>query len=150
MREADVPIVMAIEAGAYDYPWTPGIFRDCLRAGYQCWVLELGDDFFSRQILGYGVLSVASDEAHVLNVCIAREQQGQGHGRRVLRWLIDLARRQRVQRIFLEVRPSNAAALTLYRDEGFHEIGRRPRYYPTAQGREDALVLARELLYDVV
>lgn len=141
MKQVDIDAVAAIENRSYVFPWTPGIFRDCLRAGHQCWVLEAG-----TQLLGYGVLSAAAGEAHILNICIAPEYQGRGHGRRLLRRLIDLARWHKAQQVFLEVRPSNPAAIALYRDEGFNEIGQRPNYYPAAKGREDAIVMALELL----
>jgi len=94
------------------------------------------------------VLSVAAGEAHLLNVCVAPRLQGEGHGRRLMKRLIDLARWHQAQRIFLEVRPSNPRAIRLYHDLGFNEIGRRPNYYPARQGREDALVLALELLHE--
>ena len=141
MQQADIDEVMAIEVRAYEFPWTAGVFRDCLRAGHQCWVLDS-----RRGILGYGVLSCAAGEAHVLNVCVAPEHQGHGHGRRILRRLLDLARWHMVDRIFLEVRPSNPGAKHLYEDIGFNEIGRRPNYYPARVGREDAIVMAMELL----
>ena len=141
MREADLDAVMAIEQRAYAFPWTRGIFRDCLRADSPAWVLER-----DRALLGYGVLSVAADEAHVLNVCAAPEAQGQGHGRRMLRALLQVARARGARRVFLEVRPSNRTAIGLYHAEGFNEIGRRPRYYPAVDGREDAIVMAMELL----
>lgn len=144
MRESDLERVSAIEQQSYPFPWTDGIFRDCLRAGYGCWVLEQVD-----RIIGYGILSVAAGEAHVLNVCVAPTAQGAGHGRRLMMRLLDLARWHRVERVFLEVRPSNLRAIALYHDIGFNEIGRRPNYYPTANGREDALVMAIELLSDL-
>lgn len=143
MRQEDVAEVSRIESSAYEFPWTEGIFRDCLRAGYGCWVLAL-----DAEIAGYGVLSVAAGEVHLLNVCVAPRLQGEGHGRRLMKRLIDLARWHRAQRIFLEVRPSNPRAIRLYHDLGFNEIGRRPNYYPARQGREDALVLALELLHE--
>jgi ribosomal-protein-alanine N-acetyltransferase len=143
LREEDLDEVARIEAACYEFPWTLGIFRDCLRAGYGCWVLA-----HAAEVVGYGVLSVAAGEAHVLNVCVAPEEQGKGHGRRLMKRLIDLARWHRAERIFLEVRPSNRAAMALYDDLGFNEIGRRPNYYPARQGREDAIVMAMELLHD--
>jgi ribosomal-protein-alanine N-acetyltransferase len=142
MREADVDAVMEIERRAYPFPWTHGIFRDCLRADYPAWILHGDDD----RILGYGVLSIAAGEAHVLNLCIDPAGQGAGHGRRLLRALLRLAQGLGAQRVFLEVRPSNPHAIALYHDEGFNEIGRRPRYYPAHAGREDAIVMAKELL----
>ena len=141
MRESDLDTILAIEQRAYPFPWTRGIFRDCLAAGYPAWVLQ--EHGLS---IGYAVISVAADEAHILNICIAPERQGRGHGRRLLRMLVKLARDLGAARIFLEVRPSNPPAIALYHDEGFNEIGRRPRYYPARDGREDALVMAMELV----
>jgi [ribosomal protein S18]-alanine N-acetyltransferase len=143
MREEDVDAVMAIELRAYPFPWTHGIFRDCLRAGYPMW-LALRDD----AIIGYGVLSIAAQEGHILNICIDPAEQSHGYGRWLLRMLIRSARAHRAERVFLEVRPSNPRAIALYQDEGFNEIGRRPRYYPAHHGREDAIVMAMELFAD--
>jgi ribosomal-protein-alanine N-acetyltransferase len=144
MRLDDIAEVLAIEVRAYEFPWTDGVFRDCFKAGYSLWVLES-----AAGIVGYGVLSAAAREAHILNLCVAPELQGQGHGRRLLDRLVDLARWHQVERIFLEVRPSNHAAIALYHRAGFCEIGNRPNYYP-AKGsrREDAVVMARELFVD--
>lgn len=142
VRESDLDAVMRIEQRAYPFPWTPGIFRDCLRAGYPMWLLEEGG-----AIVGYGVLSIAAQEAHVLNLCTAPGHEGRGLGRRMLLTLLRIARSHGAQRAFLEVRPSNPRAIALYQRNGFNEIGRRPRYYPAAgNGREDAIVMAMELL----
>ncbi len=141
MREGDLDAVMAIERRAYPFPWTRGIFRDCLAAGYPA-LLALEDDHPA----GYAVMSIAADEAHVLNLCSAPERQSRGLGRHLLRALLRAARDQGAARVFLEVRPSNPAAIALYHSEGFNEIGRRPRYYPAHEGREDAIVMAIELV----
>ncbi|CAM4451591.1 ribosomal-protein-alanine N-acetyltransferase [Stenotrophomonas lactitubi] len=141
LRESDLNAVMAIEVRGYPYPWTRGIFLDCLRAGYPGLAMER-----DGLLIGYGVLSLAADEAHVLNICIDPLVQSRGLGRQLLRALVRLAADRGAQRVFLEVRPSNTPALALYHSEGFNEIGRRPRYYPAAQGREDALVMAIELV----
>jgi ribosomal-protein-alanine N-acetyltransferase len=143
MCDSDLDAVLAIELRAYPFPWTRGIFSDCLQAGYSAWVLQRGNE-----LIGYAMLSIAADEAHLLNVCAAPEQQGHGHGRRLLRAMLQLARGRGVKRVFLEVRPSNTPAIGLYHDEGFNEIGRRPRYYPARNGREDAIVMAKELFAD--
>jgi ribosomal-protein-alanine N-acetyltransferase len=143
MREDDVDAVMAIEVRAYAFPWTAGIFRDCLRAAYPSWLLVRGE-----VIIGYGIISIAAGEGHILNICIDPLEHGRGHGRRLLRSLVQVARMHRAERIFLEVRPSNPRAIGLYFAEGFNEIGRRPRYYPANMGREDAIVMAMELLPD--
>ncbi|HET9048001.1 MAG TPA: ribosomal protein S18-alanine N-acetyltransferase [Chiayiivirga sp.] len=141
MRTTDMDVVMQNELAAYEFPWTEGIFRDCLLAGHGCWVLLLDD-----KIIGHGVLSTGAGEAHILNVCVAPRHQGRGLGRYLTGRLIDLARWHRAERVFLEVRPSNPAAIHLYESLGFNEIGRRPRYYPAHKGREDAIVMAIELL----
>ncbi len=141
MRGDDLDAVAHIDAAAYPYPWSHAIFRDCLAAGYECWVLAR-----PGEILGYGVLSIAAGEAHLLNLCVAPRHQRGGHGRRILARMLDLARWHRAERVFLEVRPSNPVAIALYHATGFNEIGERPNYYPAAGGREDALVMAIELL----
>jgi ribosomal-protein-alanine N-acetyltransferase len=139
MRREDLVNVSAIESASYDFPWTPGIFGDCLRAGHSCWVLCWEGD-----IAGYGILSIAAGEAHVLNVCIGAAYRGRGLGRHMMRRLLDVARWNGAEQVFLEVRPSNPIAQALYESLGFSLIGRRPRYYPARDGREDALVLSLE------
>lgn len=140
MREDDLVAVHALEERAYEFPWTLGIFRDCLRSDYAAWVLEE-----SGAVIGYVLMSVAAGEAHILNVCVAPERQGRGLGRKLVRAILHVARGRAAERVFLEVRPSNMGAIALYHDEGFNEIGRRPRYYPAKDGREDAIVMAMEL-----
>lgn len=140
MREADVAAVMEIERRAYAFPWTSGIFRDCLRVGYCCWILEQ-----EGVIQAYGIMSVGAGEAHILNICVRPESQGRGLGRRVLTHLLNLARRYHADTALLEVRPSNEPALRLYRSLGFNEVAIRKNYYPHPNGREDALILMRAL-----
>ena len=137
MRELDLDDVVAIEADAYPFPWSRGIFSDCLRVGYSCWVMGLDDE-----VIGYGILAVGAGEAHILNICISRARRRCGYGRRLLDRLIDLARWHRTDSVFLEVRPSNHAALKIYEEVGFQIVGRRPNYYPGVRNREDALIMA--------
>lgn len=141
MRPEDLDDVSALETLAYEFPWSPGIFSDCLHAGYPCWVLWV-DEVFS----GYGILSMGAGEAHLLNICVAPEQRGKGLGRRFLMRLLDVARWNAAERLFLEVRPSNPLARQLYDSVGFIEIGRRPRYYPAREGREEAIVMELDLI----
>ncbi|HEB99735.1 MAG TPA: ribosomal-protein-alanine N-acetyltransferase [Thiotrichales bacterium] len=141
MREGDIAEVMDIERRAYPFPWTEGILRDCLRVSYSCWVYER-----AGAIEAYAIMSVAAGEAHILNLCVRPELQGQGLGKRTLQHLMAVARRHGADSMFLEVRPSNTVALRLYQGMGFDEIGRRRDYYPAEEGREDALILARTLL----
>jgi [ribosomal protein S18]-alanine N-acetyltransferase len=141
MHELDVPVIVGIERAAYQFPWSEGIFRDCLRVGYVCRVVDVGGD-----MAGYGIMSVGAGEAHILNVCIADEYRGRGFARKVLEYLLDRARTAGMYEAFLEVRPSNTAAAHLYRSMGFEQVGIRRGYYQATVGREDAAVLRRVLL----
>jgi len=141
MRGEDIPAVMGVETAAYPHPWTEGIFRDCLRVGYCCWMLMA-----SEEIVGYGVMSVAAGECHILNVCVHPQAQRQGFGRRIVRRLLAGGRSRNADTAFLEVRASNRAALGLYSREGFCEVAKRRGYYPLAAGREDAVIMARSLI----
>ncbi|MFZ1643017.1 MAG: ribosomal protein S18-alanine N-acetyltransferase [Candidatus Contendobacter sp.] len=141
MLYADLKEVLAIERRTYDFAWTDGILRDCLRAGYHCQVLETPHGF----IQAYAVMSAAVGEAHILNLCVRPELQGRGLSRRMLDHLLEWARSEQVNTVFLEVRLSNDRAVQLYTSAGFCEVGLRPGYYPSVRGREDALVMAKEL-----
>ncbi len=140
MAEADLAAVVAIERAAYAFPWTHGIFRDCLRVGYRCTVFER-----CGVIDAYTVVSVVAGECHILNLCVRPLCQGRGIGRMVLEQLLERARQLGTETAFLEVRPTNRAAIKLYSAFGFNEIGVRRSYYPAARGREDALIMALTL-----
>jgi [ribosomal protein S18]-alanine N-acetyltransferase len=140
MHELDVPMVVAIERTSYQFPWSEGIFRDCLRVGYICRVVEVSSD-----IAGYGIMSIGAGEAHILNVCMRDDYRGRGLARKVLSYLIDRARGAGMYEAFLEVRPSNTAAARLYHSLGFEQVGTRRGYYQATNGREDAAVLRRIL-----
>uniref|UniRef100_A0A451ATW6 [Ribosomal protein bS18]-alanine N-acetyltransferase n=1 Tax=Candidatus Kentrum sp. UNK TaxID=2126344 RepID=A0A451ATW6_9GAMM len=141
MTEDDLDEVMNIEQAGYAFPWTIGIFRDCLRAGYHCQVLDQRD-----RLAGYGIISIGAGEAQLLNLCIRREYHGQGFGYRLLGHLIDIARRHHADSMFLEVRPLNHAALQLYRRMGFNEVGVRKGYYPGKNGPDDAMILSLAIM----
>ncbi len=136
----DLEQVMRIELAMYPFPWTRRIFEDCLRIGYRCHVGEVEGNF-----AGYGVMSVGAGEAHVLNLCVAGEFQRRGLGREILSLLLDEADKLEVRDVFLEVRPSNAGAIMLYEQMGFNQVGLRKNYYPTVDGREDAIIFAASL-----
>jgi ribosomal-protein-alanine N-acetyltransferase len=141
MRPADLAEVDALETASYEFPWSRGVFSDCLQTGYPCWVLCIGP-----AIAGYGILSMGAGEAHLLNLCIGPLYRGRGLGRYLLGRMLAVARWNGAERLFLEVRPSNPHAKALYESVGFREIGRRPRYYPARHGREEAIVMALDLL----
>jgi ribosomal-protein-alanine N-acetyltransferase len=140
MEREDVAEIGAIENEAYAFPWSKGIFNDCLRAGHTAWVVEEGG-----VINAYSIMVVAAGEAHLLNLCVRPRCHGRGFGRVLLAQMIDLARAREAGVMFLEVRPSNARALALYHRAGFAEVGTRPGYYPAHDGKEDALILAMDL-----
>jgi len=140
MRESDLPAVVRIEQASYTFPWTEGIFRDCLRVSYVCRVVEVDDN-----VAGYGILSVGAGEAHVLNLCIGAEHRCHGIGRRLLMHLLQVSSHLGARDVLLETRPSNAAALRLYRSLGFTPIGTRRGYCQAVGGREDAVVLKRDI-----
>lgn len=135
---ADIPRVLEIEQASYPFPWTEGIFKDCIRVGYHCYVLETGE-----VLAGYAIFSVAVEECHVLNVCVDPARRRHGLGRVLLNHIFECAGELGAKLVYLEVRPSNRAAIDLYASLGFEKIATRRRYYPAFDGREDALVLAR-------
>ncbi len=144
MTLADVRDIIEIERSAYPYPWSEGIFRDCVRVGYYCRVVEL-----RGVVQGYGIMSFAADEAHLLNICIHQEIREHGVGRRLLQYLMDHARSIGMRYAYLEVRPSNPVAIYLYESMGFERVGIRKGYYQGSPVREDAWVYKLELTHDV-
>ncbi len=140
MTADDVPLVLLLEHAAYQFPWSEQVFRDCLRVGYDCWVVDshLG-------VSGYGVMSMGAGECHVLNLCIGRQLRRSGIGRALLLKLLARARGAGMERAYLEVRPSNGPAIALYEKTGFERVGLRRGYYQAAGGREDAIVYRLEL-----
>ncbi|WP_334108545.1 ribosomal protein S18-alanine N-acetyltransferase [Methylobacillus sp.] len=140
MQESDLDEVARIEPTIFPYPWSRGNFNDSLKSGYECWVYEQ-----QAQILGYAVLMLVLDEAHLLNISIAAPWQGKGHGRQLLAHMMDIARERGALNMFLEVRPSNQSALGLYESMGFNEMAVRRGYYPALNGREDAVLMGASL-----
>jgi len=140
LRAADLPEVARLEKSLYDFPWSLGNFRDSVAAGYDCWTVTHGD-----QLIGYAILMVALEEAHLLNFAVAAEWQNQGVGASFLTHMVRVAREAGCQIVYLEVRPSNLPARHLYRALGFQQIAIRPEYYPASHGREDALFLGLSL-----
>ena len=140
MHESDLDAVMAIEPNIYSHPWSRGNFADSLKAGYSCWVYE-----HEGEVAGYAVLMIVLDEGHLLNISIAKQLQGKGLGRALLEHMIDIARSRGVATMYLEVRPSNLAARSLYESMGFNEFSIRKGYYPADNGREDAILMGLAL-----
>ena len=140
MRVTDLRDVMVIEKRNYDFPWSEGIFRDCIKAGYTMQVLRL-----DLVLVGYGVMQVAADEAHILNLCVDKNFNRRGYARMLLEKLLDMAERAGAHMAFLEARPSRPRAIRIYEHAGFNEVGLRRDYYESAGGREDAIVMAKSI-----
>jgi [ribosomal protein S18]-alanine N-acetyltransferase len=140
MAEADLEAVLRIERAVHAYPWTLGNFADALRSKYVCKAFEV-----DRDLVGYAILMPALDDAELLDIAIDARYQRHGWGSRLLEEMMALARRQQMRRMVLEVRASNAAAISLYRKAGFTDIGLRRDYYPAQNGREDAILMGRAL-----
>jgi len=140
MYKADLDAVAATESTLYEFPWTHRNFADSLEAGYSAWITRLAGD-----LVGYAVMMRVIDETHLLNISVAREWQGKGYGAALLHHLFEVARHMHTTHMLLEVRPSNAPAIALYRKSGFRQVARRPDYYPAVKGREDALLMCAAL-----
>lgn len=143
MVEADLDAVIAIEEKVYPYPWTRGIFYDCLHIGYLCRVLEK-----NGKIVAYSIMSVAVAESHLLTLVVAIDEQRKGYGKKMLTEMIQQAVIDTANTMYLEVRTSNKAAIQLYYQRGFNELGVRNNYYPAEHGREDALMMALDLSFE--
>lgn len=144
ITEVDLPEVLKIEATGHAYPWSEGIFLDCLRVGYYCPAL-----ISENQIQAYAVMSAAAGEAHIFNLCVLDTLRGNGLGEIMLHHLLECALAGKVNTVFLEVRPSNQIAINLYEKVGFIEVGFRKNYYPDGDGREDALIMAKDIISPV-
>ena len=136
MTPGDIAAVGTLERAAYPFPWSDGIFRDCVRVGYLCRVADLEGD-----VVAYGIVAMGAGEAHILNLCVRDDLRGRGIGRQMLMLLLERARQAGMAVAFLEVRPTNRLAISLYQSAGFVQVGQRTGYYQAEQGREDALVL---------
>ncbi|MEE8365259.1 MAG: ribosomal protein S18-alanine N-acetyltransferase [Gammaproteobacteria bacterium] len=140
MKIGDVPRIINLENEVYEFPWSQRIFRDCIRVGYDCWLAIV-----HNEIVGHAVISVAAGESHMLNLSIAKQYQGKGYGKLFIYFLLDIARKKHAEIMMLEVRPSNTPAINCYNSSGFNEIGCRKDYYPAPEGKEDALLFARQI-----
>jgi len=140
MDKSDLANVLAIERKIYNFPWSEGIFKDCFKIRYSCWVCESLDT-----LMGYCILSTAPGEAHVMNLGVSPDEQGKGYGRKMMTHLIEVATKSKAETLFLEVRPSNPNAIALYESLGFNEVGIRKDYYKNGEIREDAIIFAYEI-----
>ena len=140
LTEQDVDQIYNLETLAYPFPWTKGLFVDCMQAGYSCFGLQIGKD-----LNGYSIFNWAVGEAHLLNLCIHPEWQQRGFGSLLLEFTINQVTKSYNKSLLLEVRESNLRAAALYQNRGFRVIGYRPSYYQAGDGRENAIVMRLDL-----
>jgi ribosomal-protein-alanine N-acetyltransferase len=129
-----VPAVHAIEQASFTDPWSARDFRECVASEV---VFLVATD--SGDVAGYVIAQDAADEGEILNLAVATDRQRRGVGRQLVERALGTLGDRGVERVFLEVRQSNAAARALYASLGFGEVGRRARYY--RRPVEDAIVL---------
>ena len=150
MQMHDLDHIMQIEPTIYSHPWTYGNFSDSLQNGYSGWVMEDTSLGKTSEMIGYSLLMMVMDEAHLLNLSVVKYRQKQGLGRFLLEHMCSIARNHKALSMFLEVRPSNLSAIALYENIGFCEIAVRRGYYPadpdvSKTGREDAILMGLAL-----
>ncbi|MBU2280260.1 MAG: ribosomal protein S18-alanine N-acetyltransferase [Gammaproteobacteria bacterium] len=136
----DAPTMLVIEQNATSHPWTLKLFESCFGDRYFNFVLEQ-----QNQICGFYIGEFIAGEASLFDICIAPEAQGKGYGRLLLEHFIQEADQREAFECWLEVRESNFKAIKLYQSVGFHQTGKRPNYYPTATGHEDAILMGLPL-----
>lgn len=135
MRYDDLDGILEVEDKSFSNPWTRGMFEDELyNLGAFYLVLEI-----SGKICGYAGLWKIIDEGHITNVAIHPDFRRLGYSRLMINSLISHAKACGIIALTLEVRVSNAAAISLYESFGFRTLGRRKHYYP--DNKEDALIM---------
>lgn len=139
MQEKDLRAVYKLEKLCQLYPWPAWYFRRQLRSA-SCWVLVQ-----QGMIIGFGIVAMVKDWAHIMNMCVAPGYRRCGLGRRIMIHLIRIAKRQHASHAWLEVRPSNIPAVMLYRKLGFRKKQIRKKYYMRPSGRENGIVMVRRL-----
>jgi [ribosomal protein S18]-alanine N-acetyltransferase len=140
-RKKDLEAVWAIEQASFSHPWTRAMFQEELaKIPATLFILKGGSE---NEVLGYSCFWTLSGELQLVNIAVRPDLRGRGLGRTLLNHLFREAQIRTAEKIYLEVRPSNQAAIRLYERLGFKVLYRRPRYY-TPEG-EDALVMVWEI-----
>ena len=143
--QSDISELLRIEESVHVSPWTAETFKACFQAGYIGWLIEI-----DKKVIGFIIISLATDECHILNICVDRPWQREGWGRKLMEYALNHASQQGMGIAYLEVRRSNSRAISLYQKMKFHLVGERRGYYPTVAGDEDALIFAINLHKDAV
>lgn len=139
LTQDDLPDVMQLERAAHSHPWRQSSFEDCLKGRQKCWLA-----FNKEKLVGLVVVTHAGGDAELLNLSVSPQSQRRGIGQLLVQHAIECVT-DKAQMLFLEVRRSNSKAIEMYAKEGFFEVGERRNYYPTANGHEDAILMAYQL-----
>jgi ribosomal-protein-alanine N-acetyltransferase len=141
MREADVDQVMAIAASLKDAPhWLRGAYLSALNRGAATRRIALVAESLEEGIvLGFTVVCLILPQAELETIAVAAEARREGIGRKLISALREELKAEGVREVLLEVRASNQRAIGFYGSLGWHEAGRRPRYY--ADPEEDAVLM---------
>ena len=142
LTPTDLDTIYAIEIAANNHPWQKNFFSSIFTKHHSNWVIKAKAD---QQIMGFAILQIVNDQGELLNIGIHPAAQRKGYGQALLSHLIAIAREKNLQTIFLEVRASNLKAQNLYRKLGFNEMTIRKNYYPSHKGREDAILMAKDI-----
>lgn len=145
MQSGDIDKVYAIELVAHRAPWGRDILSDCVLVGYDCRVLEIECDR-GVELASYIMCRYNDAICHVLNLCVAPSLQGKGYGQFLLQHVIDGLAKPGIEKIVLEVRPSNQVAQHLYQKMGFQQLAIKRGYYRDEPTVEDAIVLEKNIL----
>lgn len=128
-----------LERICFSRPWSRKMLAEELEN--QCAAFLVAEDSVSGRVLGYAGLMVVADEGYITNVAVFPEYRRQGIAAQILQVFLQFAEANQLAFLTLEVRPSNAAAIALYQNFGFEEVGRRKNYYDLP--KEDALILTK-------
>lgn len=142
MQESDLAAVMINENDAYEFPCSAANMANNQKRYYSVVFEAEEGSAYAGEILGHAVLSTVVDEASVINIAVSPKAQRQRIGYQLMENILQYAQTKGCIEVFLEVRESNRPAFTMYHQFGFNEVGVRNNYYPTHQGREDAILLA--------
>lgn len=135
MGFSDIDALVSLELASFSVPWSRQMLEEELYNPQACYrVLEC-----QGRIAGYAGMWKILDEGHITNIAVHPDFRRNGYGRRLICELLDIARREGIIAVTLEVRVSNLPAISLYESLGFKQEGRRKRYY--SDNNEDALIM---------
>lgn len=144
LKTTDAVEISGLHTDGFHRAWNDGEFRSLLAQGPVF-------GFIARPVgkagtaAGFVLARLAAGEAEILTVAVAKPERRTGLGRKLMDAVLRELHAQRAQTLFLEVDEKNAAAIGLYKKLGFAEVGKRPSYYQTAEGRSSALVMRLDL-----